>query len=103
MIAVVNKAIRAVTPTRASKADKVVNLEQVVVIRGTRDSAQAQIAVISQDSKVVSRDSKASSRDSKAIRQIVTASRASKKKHLQIVTVHLITMIRTQIRANTKL
>jgi len=88
MIAVVNKATRAVILTRVSKVDRdrAIKAEQVAVIWGTRDSGQAQIAAISQDNKAIS----------KAICQIVNANRASRKKRLQIATRRLTMMSRTQ-------
>jgi hypothetical protein len=107
MIATLNKATKAaILVARGSKAGKEAKQEQAAVIQETRDSRAEQVGAISK----ANRDNKVNrearliviARDSKAI-LTVTASRASKKKLLPIVVIHLMMMTRTQNNQNKKL
>ena len=107
MIATLNKATKAAIPVaRVSKAGKEAKQEQAAVIQETRGSRAGQVGAISK----VNKDSKVNrearliviARD-KAIRPTVIASKASKKKLLQIAVIHLMMMTRTQNNQNKKL
>src|SRR6476646_2622236 len=103
MIARVNKATNANRVARISKAVKVVRQAQGAVIQETRDNRVEQSAVVvskvnREESQIVI--AKKDNKDSKGICPTVIASKASKKKLLQIVMLHLTTKIRTMSSQN---
>src|SRR5262245_28195243 len=100
MIATLNKATRAAILTRV-KADKEVRQERVVGIRETRDSRQAQIAEVSRVNKATC-PIVTVNKVNRVICQTVTVSKASKKKLLQVWTLHRMTMTRIVSKQNTK-
>jgi hypothetical protein len=95
MIVAVNKATKANLAARINQAGKVVRQAQGAVIQETRDNRVDQIVVVVSKVNREGRQIVIANKDSKAICPTVIASKASKKKLLQIVMLHLTTEIRT--------